>query len=185
MAAAAERQAVTHTFIADCETPVSAFLKLRGDGPAFLLESAEQGQHVGRYSFIGVRPRGVLRWSLGDDGDPYAMAQEAADLRQATFPGAPPFTGGAVGFFGYDLVRTVETTLGDSPVVIRQKLHTAEPMTVDDALYEMEMVGHDFFLFVDIETSRPSVAYRRRGWTYGVVALDTSCDCADASVEKL
>ncbi len=57
-------------------------------------------------------------------------------------------------------------------------------MTVDDALYEMEMVGHDFFLFVDIETSRPSVAYRRRGWTYGVVALDTSCDCADATVEK-
>ncbi|MGN0111304.1 MAG: ribosome hibernation-promoting factor, HPF/YfiA family, partial [Cellulosimicrobium funkei] len=43
--------------------------------------------------------------------------------------------------------EAVETTLGDSPVVIRQKLHTAEPMTVDDALYEMEMVGHDFFLF--------------------------------------
>ncbi len=80
--------------------------------------------------------------------------------------------------------EAVETTLGDSPVVIRQKLHRAEPMTVDDALYEMEMVGHDFFLFVDIETSRPSVAYRRRGWTYGVVALDTSCDCADATVEK-
>ncbi|WP_251150311.1 ribosome-associated translation inhibitor RaiA [Cellulosimicrobium sp. Marseille-Q4280] len=73
---------------------------------------------------------------------------------------------------------------GDSPVVIRQKLHSAEPMTVDDALYEMEMVGHDFFLFVDVETARPSVAYRRRGWTYGVVALDTSCDCAEAKVEK-
>jgi ribosomal subunit interface protein len=82
--------------------------------------------------------------------------------------------------------ETVETPLGDgdSPVVIRQKLHSAEPMTVDDALYEMEMVGHDFFLFVDVETSRPSVAYRRRGWTYGVVALDTSCDCTEAQVEK-
>ncbi|WP_265521848.1 ribosome hibernation-promoting factor, HPF/YfiA family [Oerskovia flava] len=77
--------------------------------------------------------------------------------------------------------ETVETTLGDSPVVIRQKLHTAEPMTVDDALYEMEMVGHDFFLFVDVETSRPSVAYRRRGWSYGVIALDTSCDCTDTA----
>jgi ribosomal subunit interface protein len=69
----------------------------------------------------------------------------------------------------------IETQLGDSPVVIRQKLHSAEPMTIDDALYEMEMVGHDFYLFVDVETARPSVAYRRRGWSYGVIALDTSC----------
>lgn len=105
-----------HTFIDDCETPVSAFLKLRGTEqrtPAFLLESAEQGQRVGRYSFIGVQPRDVVRWSLGDDGDPYRLAEEAAAPRQAAFEDAPPFTGGAVGFFGYDLVRTVETTLGE------------------------------------------------------------------------
>jgi anthranilate synthase component 1 len=105
-----------HTFIDDCETPVSAFLKLRGEQPltpAFLLESAEQGQRVGRYSFIGVRPRDVVRWSLGGDGDPYTLAEQGAALRQATFKDAPPFTGGAVGFFGYDLVRTVETTLGE------------------------------------------------------------------------
>ena len=105
-----------HTFIDDCETPVSAFLKLRGRSPqfpAFLLESAEQGQRVGRYSFIGVRPRAVVRWSLGDEGDPYEIAGRAAALRQATWDDAPPFTGGAVGFFGYDLVRTVETTLGE------------------------------------------------------------------------
>ena len=67
----------------------------------------------------------------------------------------------------------VETMLGDSPIVIREKLHSAQPMTLDDALYEMEMVGHDFFLFVDAETSLPSVAYRRRGWSYGVIRLDT------------
>jgi anthranilate synthase component 1 len=105
-----------HTFIDDTETPVAAFLKLRGrtpQYPAFLLESAEQGQRVGRYSFIGIRPREVVRWSLGDAGDPYAIAEKAAALRQAPFPDAPPFTGGAVGFFGYDLVRTVETTLGE------------------------------------------------------------------------
>ena len=67
-----------HTFIADTETPVSAFLKLRGrhpETPGFLLESAEQGQRIGRYSFIGVRPRKIVRWSLGDDGDPYAIAE--------------------------------------------------------------------------------------------------------------
>jgi ribosomal subunit interface protein len=67
----------------------------------------------------------------------------------------------------------VEKTLGDSPIVIREKVHTAHPMTLDDALYEMEMVGHDFFLFVDAETALPSVAYRRRGWSYGVIRLDT------------
>lgn len=66
----------------------------------------------------------------------------------------------------------VEFELGDSPVVIREKLHRAEPMTLDDALYEMEMVGHDFFLFIDAETALPSVAYRRRGWSYGVIRLD-------------
>src|SRR5437667_5770100 len=56
---------VRYRFVDDCETPVSAFLKLRGDGPCFLLESAEQGQ-VGRWSFLGFRPRAVLRWSGGE-----------------------------------------------------------------------------------------------------------------------
>jgi anthranilate synthase component 1 len=101
-----------HTFIADTETPVSAFLKLRAMAPgepAFLLESAEQGQRVGRYSFIGVRPRDVVRWSLADGGDPYAVAAAAVQrYRQAPLGDLPPFAGGAVGFFGYDLVRTVE-----------------------------------------------------------------------------
>ncbi|HWF74788.1 MAG TPA: anthranilate synthase component I [Solirubrobacteraceae bacterium] len=100
---------VRETFIDDCETPVSAFLKLREDGPAFLLESAEQGR-VGRYSFIGFRPRKVLRWSLGDPGDPYALAAAELDrYRPAPLGGdLPPFSGGAVGVFAYDLVRSVE-----------------------------------------------------------------------------
>ena len=96
------------TFIDDCQTPVSAFLKLREQGPAFLLESADQGR-VGRYSFIGFRPRTVLRWSLGDPGDPYALAAtELGRFRVASLPDLPPFAGGAVGMFAYDLVRTVE-----------------------------------------------------------------------------
>ncbi len=109
---------LAYTFIEDCETPVSAFLKLRAlapDEPAFLLESADQGQRVGRWSFIGFRPRSVLRWSLADGGDPYALAAEhVGRFRQAPMTDAPPFSGGGVGFFGYDLVRTVEP-LGDPP----------------------------------------------------------------------
>src|SRR4051794_37317537 len=107
---------VTQTLIEDTETPVSAFLKLRGAGPAFLLESAEQGQKVGRWSFIGYKPRSVLRWSLGDGGDPYRLAAAAvAEHRQAVRPDLPPFAGGAVGFFGYDCVRAVERLPGPNP----------------------------------------------------------------------
>ena len=64
------------------------------------------------------------------------------------------------------------TVLGDGPLVVREKIHAAEPMTLDQALYEMELVGHDFFLFVDKESERPSVVYRRRGYDYGVITLD-------------
>jgi anthranilate synthase component I len=110
-------------FVDDCETPVSAFLKLREafPGPGFLLESAEQGR-LGRYSFLGFRPRVELRWAggelteLGDRGpkrdhvdDPYAaVASRLGEYRVAEPESLPPFAGGAVGFFGYDLVRTVE-----------------------------------------------------------------------------
>ena len=58
-----------------------------------------------------------------------------------------------------------------SPVVIRRKEFPAIPMTVDDAIYNMELVGHDFYLFIDSETDRPCVAYRRKGWDYGVIGL--------------
>ena len=66
------------------------------------------------------------------------------------------------------------TVMGDGPLVVREKRHTASPMTLDQALYEMELVGHDFFLFVDKESERPSVVYRRRGYDYGVISLDVS-----------
>jgi len=103
-----------HTFIADCETPVSAYLKLRGDGPSFLLESAEQGQQVGRWSFLGFRPRAVIRLARGEHPDPYRLVdEELARYRIAPLDGLPPFAGGVVGMFGYDLARSAEPTIGE------------------------------------------------------------------------
>jgi hypothetical protein len=73
-----------------------------------------------------------------------------------------------------------------SPVVIRQKVFTEAPMTLDDALYRMELVGHDFYLFVDAETRRPSVVYRRKGWDYGVIGIaDGSADGSTADADAV
>ena len=60
---------------------------------------------------------------------------------------------------------------GDGPLVVREKFHSAEPMTIDQALLEMELVGHDFYLFRDKESGQPSVIYNRRGYNYGVLRL--------------
>src|ERR671930_38917 len=112
-----------HTFISDTETPVSAYLRLRGEGPSFLLESAEQGQRFGRWSFLGVQPRSVIRLENGvltvrgerrDFDDPYAaVAKELERYKVAPLPDLPPFSGGAVGMFGYDLVRWFEPSVGE------------------------------------------------------------------------
>ena len=61
--------------------------------------------------------------------------------------------------------------VGDGPLVVREKFHPSEPMTIDQAFLEMELVGHDFFLFHDSECDRFSVVYRRRGYDYGVIRL--------------
>jgi ribosomal subunit interface protein len=66
------------------------------------------------------------------------------------------------------------TVTGDGPLVVREKVHEATPITLDQALYEMELVGHDFYLFVDKESEKPSVVYRRRGYDYGVISLALS-----------
>jgi ribosomal subunit interface protein len=67
----------------------------------------------------------------------------------------------------------------DSPVEVREKVHRSTPMTLSDALSEMELVGHDFYLFHDIDTDRASVVYRRHGWSYGVLHLDLDGSLAD------
>ncbi|MGH3423491.1 MAG: ribosome hibernation-promoting factor, HPF/YfiA family [Nocardioidaceae bacterium] len=61
--------------------------------------------------------------------------------------------------------------MGEGPLVVREKTHVATPITLDQALYEMEMVGHDFYLFIEKDSGHPSVVYRRRGYDYGVIHL--------------
>src|SRR5919199_2636150 len=113
-----------HRFIADCETPVSAYLKLRGEGPSFLLESAEQGRRFGRWSFLGFRPRSVMRLARGElsvDGeprpfdDPYAaVSEELRRYRIAPLVGLPPFAGGAGRVFWGGPLPPGETGRGSS-----------------------------------------------------------------------
>jgi anthranilate synthase component I len=108
---------------ADLETPVSVYLKLKNGGASFLLESVEKGEQVGRYSFLGVHPPMTVtaqgdRVTIGAaggsvleerQGDPLEITKEIlASRRPVQLPGLPRFTGGAVGYFGYDLVRFME-----------------------------------------------------------------------------
>jgi anthranilate synthase component I len=119
--------------IGDLETPVSAFMKISGDSPAFLLESVEGGERWGRYSFIGVDPflvmtsrDGKVAWEgvppleaeAGDDASPLEIFHRVMGaFRAPRLPGLPPFYGGAVGYLGYDVVRYLEklpqTTVDD------------------------------------------------------------------------
>ncbi|MGN6440799.1 MAG: ribosome hibernation-promoting factor, HPF/YfiA family [Arthrobacter sp.] len=82
----------------------------------------------------------------------------------------------------YDVENDIPA--GNSPVLIRRKVFPAASMTLDDAVDNMELVGHDFYLFVDKATNTPSVVYRRRGWTYGVITLDHECEPGDTAVEE-
>jgi anthranilate synthase component 1 len=149
-----------HTFIDDCETPVSAFLKLRGRGPAFLLESAEQGQRFGRYSFLGFRPRAILRLAHGRTSvrdragerelpasDPFeAVAGYLSNYRIAPLDDLPPFAGGAVGIFGYDLVRMVERLPEPNP----DDVGTPDmALMVSDALIVFDHLRHQVTIMVN------------------------------------
>jgi ribosomal subunit interface protein len=80
--------------------------------------------------------------------------------------GAPETNGNST-----HLVAGIEVE-GDGPMVVREKVHTGVPMSLEQALMEMELVGHDFFLFVDSEHHAPSVVYRRKAYDYGVIRLD-------------
>jgi ribosomal subunit interface protein len=98
---------------------------------------------------------------------PESVAQATARLADGQLAGAATASAGQDG-------EDLSGAEGDSPIEVREKVHESAPMGLDQALYEMELVGHDFYLFHDKDTQQPSVVYRRRGWSYGVIHLDVS-----------
>src|SRR6202034_3761938 len=137
---------VTRIVAADLETPVSAFLRVAASEPeAFLLESVEGGEHVGRYTFIGIRPYRRMTAHAGQitvtegrkprtyPGDIFTELKLALQGETpAKLPGLPPFTAGAVGFFSYDVVRSIEQL----PSLAADELHApdAHLMFFDEVL---------------------------------------------------
>jgi anthranilate synthase component 1 len=138
---------VTRRILADFETPLSAYHKIRGQGESFLFESVEGGEHVGRYSFVGCNPRAVIRQSgsrvewiengkvagsfavqggadsgagAGTDAKPVqdglaVVEQVMGRYKPVSRPGLPRFTGGAVGFIGYEFIHDIEPVIPRPP----------------------------------------------------------------------
>lgn len=120
------------------------------------------------------------------NGKPSLHAVVAQDLAQAA-PAAPTAGDGedraasVEAWEGAPEGTTVEVPVDGTPISIRSKTHKASPITVAEAIDQMELVGHDFYLFLDADTGLASAVYRRRGWTYGVIRIEE--EDADAGRE--
>lgn len=144
-----------------------------------LLERIRRAKDRRKVHRGGARRPTSLR-EAADDGFAGVGVQAApADVIEAVATGSIPVVSD-------EAQTTQEEDESYSPVVIRRKVFASTPMSVDDALYFMELVGHDFYLFVDAETGRPSVVYRRKGWDYGLIGLDDDADIdqVDAVLER-
>ncbi len=147
-------------------------MTLRSAGPVVRAEASSTDQHSALDAAIDKlesrlrRSNDRRRISHGQHA-PRSLADATADIPMALLEEVE------------DLPTEVESTSpieaeGDCPVVVREKTHSATPMTLDQALYEMELVGHDFYLFLEKDSMRPSVVYLRRGYDYGVIHLDVT-----------
>ena len=165
---------VYRTVVADLETPVSAFLKIAHDEPeAFLLESVEGGEHVGRYTFIGIQPYKKMvargdqivvqegrrkRAFTGDIFD--ELKRSLSGHTPARLPGLPPFTAGAVGFFSYDVVRQIETL----PSLSADELGVPDAcLMFFDQVLAFDHVKKEIHLIATVDLARetPNGAYER------------------------
>src|SRR6478609_3464052 len=172
LAATATLVPVAKTVAADLRTPVSAFLSVAADEPnAFLLESVEGGEKIGRYTFLGARPYMILRArgrqisierrgkKSQQEGDVFKILDGL--LREHTpahLPGLPPFTAGAVGFFAHDAVRQIEKL----PVIAKDDLQIPDcNLMFFDRLLAFDHVRHEIFIIAtaDVRRQSPKQAY--------------------------
>src|SRR5205814_1975649 len=163
---------VTRRLLADFDTPLSAYRKIRGQGESFLFESVEGGEHIGRYSFVGCNPRAVIRQKgnrvevlesgkvtgqFTVDGkcggeqvvrDGLAVVEQVLKrFRAVPVPGLPRFTGGAVGFIGYEFIHDVEPVVPRPP---RDDLQTpAMYFLVADELLIFDRVSQTISVLVN------------------------------------
>jgi anthranilate synthase component 1 len=155
---------VYKSVIADFLTPVSAFLKLEKDrSHAFLLESIEGGERIARYSFLGVDPFLITRYR---DGEPANFIQNLREtmgrFKSVKLPNLPPFTGGAVGYFGYDMVRTIEdipkTGIDDLGVDDAVLMFYKTVLAFDHLRHQIHIISN---ILVDESQESIDVQYRR------------------------
>jgi len=178
---------VTRRILADLETPLSAYRKIRGQGESFLFESVEGGEHIGRYSFVGCNPRAVIRQQdrrvdviengkitaqfTVQAGPPAAGAKTVRDglealetvmrrFKTVALPGLPRFTGGAIGFIGYEFIHDIEPVV---PRPARDDLKTPVMyFLIADELLIFDRVAQTITLLVNAvleEGSDPNEAY--------------------------
>ncbi len=148
-------------------------MTVRSRGPVIRAEAASTDQHSALDSAIDKlesrlrRSADRRRISRGQHR-PASLAEVTADLPPELVNPAPEDED--------TLSRDVAGVRveGDGPIVVREKSHEGTPMTLEQALYEMELVGHDFYLFVEKDSMRPSVVYLRKGYDYGVIRLDVT-----------
>lgn len=170
---------VTRRILADLETPLSAYRKIRGASESFLFESVEGGEHLGRYSFVGCNPRAIIRQDgqhvqVIENGRAVESAVAGKDVkdgleivervmkkyRAVAVPGLPRFTGGAVGFIGYEFIHDVEPVVPRPP---QDDLKTpAMYFLVADQLLVFDRVRQTITILVNAildDTDRPADAY--------------------------
>ena len=147
-------------------------MTLLSRGPAVRAEASSTDQHSALDAAIDKlesRLRRVTdrrRISHGHH-KPTSLAEATADVPDHLVVPGPEDDGVPTHYVG-----GMEVQGDNSPLVVREKTHTGAPMTLDQALHEMELVGHDFFLFMEKDSMRPSVVYLRKGYDYGVIHLD-------------
>lgn len=156
------------------DTAARVEMTLRSRGPAVRAEAASTDQHSALDAAIDKlesRLRRTVDRSRIHHGQrgPTSLSAATAEL-----PGLDHPTADAP---DDDLPESAVAPIeiqGDGPIVVREKTHAATPMTLEQAMYEMELVGHDFYLFLEKDSMRPSVVYLRRGYDYGVIHLDVT-----------